>query len=112
MVHAVSRDRTHRAALSDRFVIGLFDDVTSQEVDEFENEANQFAANLLIPEEVWVRSPARIARAAEPVEKLANQLKISPAIVFGRIRMERNDYRIFSNKLGRGTVRKQLLING
>ncbi|MBS4003894.1 MAG: ImmA/IrrE family metallo-endopeptidase [Afipia sp.] len=91
---------------------GFFDDVTSPEVDEFENEANQFAANLLIPEEVWVRSPARIARAAEPVEKLANQLKISPAIVFGRIRMERNDYRIFSNKLGRGTVRKQLLING
>ncbi|ESW83881.1 hypothetical protein X770_25150 [Mesorhizobium sp. LSJC269B00] len=88
---------------------GFFDDVTSPEADEFEKEANRFAENLLIPEEIWVRSPARISKTAEPIEKLANQLKINPAIVFGRIRMERNDYSIFSNKIGRGTVRKQLL---
>lgn len=30
-------------------------------MDEFEEEANRFASNLLIPEEVWSRSPARIS---------------------------------------------------
>jgi HTH-type transcriptional regulator/antitoxin HigA len=88
---------------------GFFDDVSSPEVDEFEEEANQFASNLLIPDEIWSRSPARIARSPAPIEKLANQLGISPAIIFGRIRMERKDYSIFSNKIGRNTVRKQLL---
>ncbi|CAO3424287.1 ImmA/IrrE family metallo-endopeptidase, partial [Azospirillum doebereinerae] len=86
---------------------GFFDDVNSSEVDEFEVEANQFASSMLIPAEVWSRSPVRIAKTAEPIERFAEHLKISPAIVFGRIRMERNDYKIFSNKIGRGTVRKQ-----
>ena len=106
LLHEVAHIILHyRTGLSS----GFFDDVTSAEVDEFEKEANQFASNLLIPDEVWARSPARIAKTAEPIEKLANQLRISPAIIFGRIRMERQDYSIFSNKIGRGMVRKQLL---
>ncbi|MER8565952.1 XRE family transcriptional regulator [Mesorhizobium sp. M0924] len=106
LLHEVAHIILHyRTGLSS----GFFDDVTSPEVDEFEKEANQFAGNLLIPDEVWARSTARIAKTAEPIEKLANQLRISPAVVFGRIRMERQDYRIFSNKIGRGTVRKQFL---
>lgn len=90
---------------------GFFDDVLLPNVDDLEHEANRFAQNLLIPDEVWNRSPARIAKSSEPVEKLANQLKISPAIIFGRIRMERNNYSIFSDKIGRGTVRKHFLKN-
>lgn len=88
---------------------GFFDDVTSSEVDELEEEANAFASNLLIPEEIWERSPARIAKSPEPIEKLATQLGINAAIVFGRVRMERQNYTLFSNKIGRGTVRGQLL---
>jgi HTH-type transcriptional regulator/antitoxin HigA len=88
---------------------GFFDDVDNPEVDEFEDEADKFASNLLIPEELWTRSPARIAKTAEPIERLALQLQIAPAIVFGRIRMERSDYAIFSDKIGSGKVRAQLL---
>jgi HTH-type transcriptional regulator/antitoxin HigA len=83
--------------------------VTRKEVDELEEEANAFAGNLLLPDEVWTRSPARIARTAEPVEKLAQRLGIHPAIVFGRIRLERDDYSLFSNKIGHGLVRRQLM---
>lgn len=101
--HVVLHYRTGLAA-------GFFDDeTTSTEVDEIEGEANTFASNLLIPEELWARSPARIAKTAEPVERLAQQLGIHPAIVFGRIRMERGDYSLFSNKIGRGLVRGQLM---
>jgi HTH-type transcriptional regulator/antitoxin HigA len=90
---------------------GFFDDIEAPELDEFEKEANLFASSLLIPEEVWTRSPARIAKAAEPIDKLAKQLKIHPAIIFGRIRMERNDYALFSNRIGRGTVSQQFFAN-
>ena len=53
---------------------GFFDDMAATEVDEMEEEANAFAGNLLLPDEVWTRSPARIAKTAEPVERLAQQL--------------------------------------
>jgi HTH-type transcriptional regulator/antitoxin HigA len=88
---------------------GFFDDADNPEIDELETEANLFASSMLIPDELWKRSPARIAKTAEPIERLAKQLGIAPAIVFGRVRMERKNYKIFSDKIGRGRVRKQLL---
>lgn len=100
--HVILHYRTGLAA-------GFFDDVEGAEIDEFEGEANRFASNMLIPEELWSRSPARIAKTADPVERLAEQLGISSAIVFGRIRLERKNYALFSDKIGRNKVRKQLL---
>jgi HTH-type transcriptional regulator / antitoxin HigA len=88
---------------------GFFDDVDNLATDELEQEADEFASNLLIPEELWARSPARIAKSAEPIERFAKELGIAPAIVFGRVRMERNDYTLFSDKIGSGQVRRMLL---
>ncbi|MFO1124622.1 MAG: XRE family transcriptional regulator [Methylocystis sp.] len=88
---------------------GFFDDFEHIEIDEMEEEANRFAQNMLIPEAVWTKSPARIAKTVEPIERLAKQLEISPAIIFGRLRKERENYKIFSDKIGRGRVRKHLL---
>lgn len=88
---------------------GFFDDFKAPDIDEIEAEANDFAGNMLIPAEVWKRSPARIAKTAAPIERLSAQLGIHPAIIFGRLRMERDDYTIFSSKIGRGQIRKHLL---
>lgn len=88
---------------------GFFDDVEHAEPDEFEQEANKFASDLLVSEEVWSRSPARIAKTSAPIENLARQLNIAPAIIFGRIRFERKNYTIFSDKIGRSAVRKLFL---
>jgi HTH-type transcriptional regulator / antitoxin HigA len=104
VAHVILHYRTGLAA-------GFFDDVEAHQVDELEEEANKFAANLLIPEEMWSRSPARIAKTSDPIERFADQLGISPAIVFGRIRLERKNYALFSDKIGRDKVRKQLLSN-
>lgn len=103
VAHVVLHYRTGLAA-------GFFDDTEATHVDEMEAEANAFASSLLIPEEVWSRSPARITKTAEPIERLAAQLGISPAIIFGRVRMERKNYAIFSDKIGRDKVRNQLLL--
>lgn len=114
LLHEVAHVILHyRTGLS----AGFFDEDASMYsdgidgIDGFEAEANEFAGNLLIPEHIWTRSPARIAKSSEPIEKLAHKLKIHPAIIFGRIRMERKDYSIFSNKLGRGLAQNQLLNN-
>jgi len=42
----------------------------------------------------------------EDVEDLAESLGIHPAIVAGRIRFERKDYRILNNLVGHREVRK------
>lgn len=103
LLHEVAHIILHyRTGLSS----GFFDDMTSPVVDGFEEEANRFAGNLLIPEEIWMRAPARISKTVVPIERFANQLKINSAIVFGRIRMERNDYSIFSKNIGRDRVRR------
>ncbi len=98
VAHVILHYRTGLAA-------GFFDDVENVEVDALEGEANKFAADLLVPEELWSRSPARIAKVAKPIENLAKQLGIAPAILFGRIRFERKNYSIFADKIGQGSVR-------
>jgi HTH-type transcriptional regulator / antitoxin HigA len=89
---------------------GFFDEeLEDEKADDVELEADKFASSVLIPPEAWRLSPARISRNAGPIEGFANQLGIHPAIVFGRIRKERNNYSIFSDRVGFGVVRKQLL---
>jgi len=103
LLHEIAHVVLHyRTGLS----VGFFDDLSSSSVDELENEANEFASNLLIPEEKWRRSPARISKSAAAINVFARQLEINPAIVFGRIRKERDDWSIFSDKIGRGEIRK------
>lgn len=104
LAHVVLHYRTGLAS-------GFFDSIESPSIDELESEADRFAENLLIPSAVWDRSPARIAKSPEPIERLAEQLGIAPAVVFGRIRKERRNYALFSNKIGSGKVRRQLLMS-
>jgi HTH-type transcriptional regulator/antitoxin HigA len=106
LMHEVGHAILHyRAGLA----IGFFDDTEALSLDEIENEANEFASNILIPEEKWKRSPARIAKSTAVVEKFARDLRIHSAIVFGRIQKERGNYATFSNLVGRGLVKKYLV---
>jgi HTH-type transcriptional regulator/antitoxin HigA len=104
LMHELAHVTLH---FSTGLAVGFYDQ-TDQEasVDEQEEEANRFASNLLIPEERWRRSTARIAKSAAVIERFANELGIHPAIVFGRIRKERGEWSLFANKIGRNTVRK------
>jgi HTH-type transcriptional regulator/antitoxin HigA len=104
LMHELAHVTLH---FSTGLAVGFYDQ-TDQEtsVDEQEEEANRFASNLLIPEERWRRSTARIAKSASVIERFANELGIHPAIVFGRIRKERGEWSLFANKIGRNTVRK------
>ena len=73
--------------------------------DPREVAADAFACDALIPPEVWAESPLRDAPNPGYVRSLAARLGIHPAIVAGRVRKERNSYRILSNLVGSGDVR-------
>jgi len=73
---------------------------------ETEAEANAFAKDSLIPRDIWLRSDAYRSGSEASVVALAKQLSIHPAIVAGRIRYERRDFRIFNDLIGRGQVRE------
>jgi HTH-type transcriptional regulator/antitoxin HigA len=83
---------------------GFFDDLDVESDSAAENEADSFARSQLIPDEMWNSSPARFAKSDEVVHGFARALGIHPAIVAGRIRRERGNFRLFDNLLGRNEV--------
>jgi HTH-type transcriptional regulator/antitoxin HigA len=84
-----------------------FDDMDiDAEEDQREREANEFASEILIPKELWNKSPASRLRSSVAAEHLAKQLGISPAIVAGRMQHEFKAFKLFTNLVGRGKVRR------
>ena len=84
----------------------FFDDLDAGP-DKLETEADQFASEALVPGEIWEASIARYARTRPTIESLAHQLRVSPAVVAGRIRREANNYVILNEMVGLGKVRSQ-----
>jgi len=73
--------------------------------DKREKEADQMAQNALIPKEYWKKVDLEASDPSKDVVRLSNQLGIHPAIVAGRIRFEKNNYKILSQFVGRGEVK-------
>lgn len=71
-----------------------------------EDEADTIASNALIPDKQWVKSKAKQRGSKAGVLELAEQLEIHEAIVAGRVRKERNNYRILSGLVGQKQIRK------
>lgn len=71
-----------------------------------EKEANELAAELLLPRGAWRRSEAYLNPSARAINELAKKLQVNPAIVAGRLRFERKDYTRFTKMIGNGQVRK------
>jgi HTH-type transcriptional regulator/antitoxin HigA len=85
----------------------FFDDLdASAPDDQRESEADREAGEALIPEEEWSRSPASLLRTPDAVEHLAKKLRVHPAIVAGRIRHRRGNYRVLNDLVGQGQVRR------
>jgi HTH-type transcriptional regulator/antitoxin HigA len=77
--------------------------------DVREREANAFAQKMLIPEDIWeqVCSPLLDEPSERSVRKVAEELRISPAIVAGRIRWETQEYTQLGKLVGARQVREQ-----
>ena len=83
----------------------FIDDLDAASADKKEKEADKWASDALIPLADWQRlSKKRLSDA--DVNRIASQLRVHPAVVAGRVRKDKNDYRLMSNLVGQGRVRR------
>lgn len=75
--------------------------------DPRESEADKWAEEALVPPDLWQASLVHEDLSAMEVIDLAQELEIHPAIVAGRIRYERRNYRLLSQFVGSGQIRRQ-----
>ncbi len=92
----------------------FFDDLSLRERDhadddEKETEADEWAQDALIPPNLWESHPASVQPTASNVISLAGQAGVHPAIVAGRVRYEKHNYRLLSQFVGSDRVRRQFL---
>ena len=91
---------------------GFVDDLSLRGVesggtDPTEHEADQLAQDALVPAEVWddgtiLENPGPMA-----VLQMSWEAQVHPAVIAGRVRHESGNYRLLSQFVGTGEVRRQ-----
>ena len=76
-------------------------------VGSMEKEADDWAEEALIPTDLWEASPVREFPTPMAVIDLAYESGVHPAIVAGRVRHVQKNYRLLSQFVGTGEVRRQ-----
>jgi HTH-type transcriptional regulator/antitoxin HigA len=71
-----------------------------------EGEADDAAREALVPWQEWESSAVRYAIAPATVSQLALKIGVADAIVAGRVRHERKNFRLLSSMVGAGEVRR------
>ena len=87
------------------------DDLTLRTVnpdrqDPREAEADEWAEEALVPATAWEESEVRRHPTPMAVVSLATALHVHPAVIAGRVRYERQNYRLLSQFVGTGEVRR------
>lgn len=112
LLHELSHVAKHLSA-SERIIIDDLDlrghNVETE--DGIEKEADEMAYDGLIPNRVWNLKPIQGEATIAKVYTLAEKLKIHPAIIAGRVRFERNNYKLLSKCVGSQQVRKHFQEN-
>lgn len=85
----------------------FFDEENGSDADAIEAEADRFALNALISDDLWNQCLSRFALSEEAVQIDAKNLSIHPSIIAGRIRKERGNYTILNELVEQGQVRPQ-----
>ena len=75
--------------------------------DPKEAQADEWAEEALIPKAIWKTSAVCTNPSPMAVFNLAKTLQIHPAIIAGRVRYEKKNYRLLSHFVGTGEVRCQ-----
>ena len=97
-------DNDSGGAFVDDFTLRKID---GRREDPREAQADDWAEEALIPRTAWEASAVRDQPTAMAVMNLANALQVHLAIVAGKVRHERQNYRLLSQFVGTGQVRRQ-----
>jgi HTH-type transcriptional regulator/antitoxin HigA len=82
------------------FIADNLDDKTRSSQEEI--EADEGACHALIPPAVWDCAKVRTSHLQKDAMQLANQLRVHPAIVAGRVRYETNNWKLFNRLIKQG----------
>ena len=85
----------------------FIDDLSLTGGDPLEEEADRVARDALIPPRFWASSPVQERATVLAVYDLAREAGVHPAVIAGRVRHERGNYRLLSQLVGSGKVRRQ-----
>lgn len=102
LMHELAHVTRHLPECSETFI----DDLSLASADDKETDADDFARNCLIPAEILHSSGVLANPSPMAVIALAQELGIHPAIVAGRARYELGNYRLLSQFVGTGEVRR------
>jgi HTH-type transcriptional regulator/antitoxin HigA len=69
-------------------------------------KTGELAKEALIPKDIWNKQNTIDKFRSRDVILIAEYLKVHPAIVAGRVRYETGNYRLLSQFIGNGEVRK------
>jgi len=107
LLHELAHVRLHLRMPDDCFLDDLDMRVTGSGEDNPEKEADRLATEVVIPKEFWEERILREKATPAQIKKWADELKIHPALIAGRIRHDTGDYRKLSRFVGTGSVRRQ-----
>ena len=85
----------------------FIDDLSLTGEDPLEEEADTLAQDALIPPKLWQTSPVHKKATILAVYDFARAAEVHPAVIAGRVRYDRGNYRLLSQLVGSGEVRKQ-----
>jgi HTH-type transcriptional regulator/antitoxin HigA len=102
LLHELAHIALH---LFDSLQMDFFDEESKGSGDSIEREADEYALESLISSQSWNSCISRFTMTPDAVLLDAERLGIHPGILAGRIRKETNNYFVFSELLGQGTVR-------
>lgn len=110
LLHELSHVGRHMEGNGDS---AFLDDLSLRSVqtgrsDIKELQADEWAEEALIPRKTWETCAVRQTPSPMAVVQLANTLHVHPAIIAGRVRFERKNFRMLSHFVGSGEVRRQL----
>ncbi len=108
LLHELVHVQKHLRPDNDFIADNLEDKLQMQTHDE--RQADEGAKNTLITPDEWEASAVRLEHSTENAKALADQLRIHPVIVAGRVRHETGNWRLLSNI--KATVRHHFLPAG
>ena len=85
----------------------FIDDLSLTGEDPLEDEADALARDALIPPQLWETSPVRERATILAVYDFARAVDVHPAVIAGRVRHDQGNYRLLSQLVGSGEVRRQ-----
>jgi HTH-type transcriptional regulator/antitoxin HigA len=107
LLHEIAHVTRHLFQDQRAGITEYYDDLDVDQADDpREQEADHFARESLVPASEWRNSAVAFAPSVDSAVALADDLGVSPAVVAGRVRHEKRNYRLLSSLVGAGQVRR------